>query len=254
MARIFAAMVLFCLLGPSSAQADVIWLLEDRYTANTLVQLTDRSGRDRTWTNHREGSVWGPDGPNTFRLRTQGVVEADGGPLWGVAAVNLLDLSNGDGDVNAWEVAVYGDREPTPRYRTHAEFNGYLAFAVSGGNSWLGFSTPAGNSPFTFVDLTTGATLRDSQGGGSRHTLLDGHMYGLTTFLSLSNSDDGWDAIVSTNADINPAPVPEPSGLLLFGTAMSLFARKPLTRSYWSIARRLTSRRIVPEHCKEANK
>lgn len=215
--------ILLALLGSFvtsvSARADVIWLLEDRYTADTSVQLTGQSGKEHTWSNHHKGTLWGPAGVNELFQSTTGVVDWNGEAKWGRAAVEVTDQSSGS--QRGWGYQVIGDRDPPPLgYHTYSEISGYLAFAVSGGNSWLALNTTPGTSPFTFVDLTTGQTLRDSHTRGREFALLDGHMYGLTTFLSLSDSDDGWDAWVATNADINPAPVPEPASLLLLASAV----------------------------------
>lgn len=94
----------------------------------------------------------------------------------------------------------------------------------------------SGNAWMALMDLTLGQTIFAHQLSGIRFVqwtpLMMGHTYGLATSLvAFGTGDPDVRAHVGANTDFVPAPVPEPTTMILFGTGAAALAAQRRWRS-----------------------
>ena len=232
------------ILSGVPAEADVIWLHKETLTTDTSISWLDPQGGLQTIS--REDQLVGPLSPGTYAsVATAGTAPIEVRPpdLEVSSAVYYTRALD-----SIW-VLMRGDTEGCAN-NVDCWLSGYFAstltFTVEGSNSLLHVSTDrhAGRNDVTIAlyDETARATLADfhgpdSIGFGMSVPLIDGHRYSLLASMVTVGTGDKetfYDVVFDNSAwseggrtGLQPAPVPEPSSLLLLGSAIiTSYARR----------------------------
>ena len=217
------------------AHAAPILLLQDRYQAATQIVTFegDRSNVRGSVGDSREGSIWSDVGLNDFMLTS----EADDGPDLASASVGLRHSDFGTNSWEAFAMAGGVNIGSLDHDFTGTRFDAYWQFVASDDDTTIrtGLTQESsGTGWMTLMDMTAGQTIFSQGLGGGIFRfsyvtpLQNGHIYSLTTsLLTGAGGDPDVRAHVFSDDGFVPAPVPEPTTMLLFGTgAAALAARR----------------------------